>query len=100
MTGPFWIPSQAVVDGSTVEHYRRWLSVHDGPDLPDYAALHAWSVAEPARFWGSLWEYFDILATPYDEVLASAEMPGARWFTGAELNYVDQVFRHARAGRR
>jgi len=98
MTGPVWIPSQAVVDGSDVERYRRWLSVHEGPDLPDYAALHAWSVAEPARFWGSLWEYFDILATPYDEVLASAEMPGARWFTGAELNYVDQVFRHVRPG--
>ncbi|MFI9380671.1 acetoacetate--CoA ligase [Kutzneria sp. NPDC052558] len=98
MTGPVWIPSQAVVDGSTVERYRRWLSTHGGPDLPDYTALHAWSVAEPARFWGSLWEYFDILATPYDEVLASAEMPGARWFTGAELNYVDQVFRHVREG--
>ncbi|QUQ68549.1 acetoacetate--CoA ligase [Kutzneria sp. CA-103260] len=98
MTGPVWIPSQAAVDGSNVERYRRWLSVHEGPDLPDYAALHAWSVAEPARFWGSLWEYFDILATPYDEVLASAEMPGARWFTGSALNYVDQVFRHVREG--
>ncbi|GAA3436031.1 acetoacetate--CoA ligase [Kutzneria kofuensis] len=98
MTGPVWIPSQPVVDGCNVERYRQWLTAHDGPDLPDYAALHAWSVAEPAQFWGSLWEYFDILATPHDEVLASAEMPGAQWFTGATLNYVDQVFRHVRDG--
>ena len=98
MTGPVWIPSQAVADGSQVERYRRWLIARYGPELPDYAALHAWSVAEPALFWGSLWEYFDILATPHDEVLASAEMPGARWFTGARLNYVDQVFRHVRDG--
>jgi acetoacetyl-CoA synthetase len=98
MTGPVWIPSQPVVDGCAVERYRQWLSAHRGPDLPDYAALHAWSVAEPASFWGSLWEYFDLLGTPYEQVLASAEMPGARWFTGATLNYVDQVFRHVRDG--
>jgi acetoacetyl-CoA synthetase len=98
MTGPVWIPSQPVVDGCNVERYRLWLSAHAYPDLPDYAALHAWSVAEPARFWGSLWEYFEIIATPYDEVLAAAEMPGARWFTGSTLNYVDQVFRHVRTG--
>ncbi|MFC0437177.1 acetoacetate--CoA ligase [Kutzneria buriramensis] len=98
MTGPVWIPSQAVADASNVERYRHWLSTHRGLDLTDYAALHAWSVAEPAQFWGSLWEYFDILGSPYEQVLASAAMPGARWFTGARLNYVDQVFRHVRDG--
>src|SRR6185437_10548098 len=31
-------------------------------------------------------------------VLARAEMPGAEWFPGAELNYVEQIFRRARPG--
>ncbi|MCE9516099.1 MAG: acetoacetate--CoA ligase [Mycobacterium sp.] len=53
----------------------------------------------PARFWRAVWEFFDIHAArgPGEgeaAVLADAAMPGARWFPGVELNYVDQVLRH------
>jgi len=71
-----------------------------GAPATDYAALWQWSVDHPARFWRALWEYFDVRATtgPADGeagVLADARMPGARWFPGVRLNYVDQVLRHA-----
>jgi acetoacetyl-CoA synthetase len=29
--------------------------------------------------------------TPYEQVLASREMPGAEWFTGARLNYAEHM---------
>jgi acetoacetyl-CoA synthetase len=65
----------------------------------DYHALWQWSVDHPARFWRAVWEFFDIHAArgPGEgeaAVLADAAMPGARWFPGVELNYVDQVLRH------
>jgi len=35
-------------------------------------------------------------SAPYKRVLSSREMPGARWFEGAELNYAEHVFRNVR----
>ena len=65
-------------------------------DLADYEALRRWSVDHVADFWQALWDYFELASpTPHAQVLADARMPGARWFDGAQLNYVDQVLRHA-----
>jgi acetoacetyl-CoA synthetase len=61
-----------------------------------YEALWRWSVEELEGFWGAVWEYFDVKQSrPYERVLANAQMPGAQWFPGAQLNFVEQVFRHA-----
>jgi acetoacetyl-CoA synthetase len=70
-----------------------------GAPAGDYHDLWQWSVDNPARFWRAIWEFFDIHAArgPGEgeaAVLADACMPGARWFPGVELNYVDQVLRH------
>lgn len=82
---------------NTVPPWHRFADVVGAPR--DYAALWQWSVDNPARFWRAVWEFFDIQATtaPADGdagVLADATMPGARWFPGVTLNYVDQVLRH------
>ena len=70
-----------------------------GAPAGDYQALWQWSVSHPARFWRAVWEFFDVPAAtgPGDgdsAVLADAVMPGARWFPGVRLNYVEQVLRH------
>ena len=78
----------------------QWHRFADSVGEPrDYAALWQWSVDNPARFWRAVWEFFDIQAAtaPNDGdagVLAEVTMPGARWFPGVTLNYVDQVLRH------
>lgn len=72
---------------------------YGAPSTGCYADLWQWSVEHPARFWRALWEHFDVRADvgpePGDEgVLADASMPGAVWFPGVRLNYVDQILRH------
>src|SRR5690606_25703602 len=37
--------------------------------------------------------------TPFEKVLDERKMPGAKWFAGASVNFVDQVFRHATTER-
>ncbi|MBM7365476.1 acetoacetate--CoA ligase [Gordonia hydrophobica] len=65
-------------------------------DFSTYPALHAWSVDAPEQFWAQVWDYFDVVASRrFDTVLDGAAMPGARWFSGARLNYADQVLREA-----
>lgn len=71
-----------------------------GAPAGDYRQLWQWSVDQPARFWRAVWEFFDVPATngPGDgdtAVLADPAMPGAQWFPGVRLNYVDAVLRHS-----
>jgi acetoacetyl-CoA synthetase len=89
-----WEPSPERVAGSRMTAYMRWLAVERGLDFADYHELWRWSVNDIEGFWSSIWDYFDVIADPgYQRVLSSHEMPGARWFEGAELNYAEHVFR-------
>jgi acetoacetyl-CoA synthetase len=88
---PFTTPDPKDVADSRIADFAR----HAGLDGTDYAALHHWSVTDLEGFWRAVWEYFDIDAdTPYEQVLAEETMPGARWFTGATLNYTHHALRH------
>jgi len=62
-----------------------------------YGELWRWSVEDLEGFWGSVWDLYEVGSRP-PRVLGSAEMPGAEWFPGAEVNYAEQVFRRARPG--
>ena len=77
--------------------YMRWLEAERGRAFGDYAELWEWSVTEVEEFWSSIWDFFEVRASkPHSEVLAERTMPGARWFTGAELNYAEHLFRDKR----
>ncbi len=78
--------------------FRDWLRQHRGLDLSDHAALQRWSVTDIAAFWQAVWDRFELQSpTPVYDVLAQRQMPGARWFEGAQVNYAAQVARHAAA---
>ncbi|GAB34435.1 acetoacetate--CoA ligase [Gordonia otitidis] len=86
---------------SRIDDFARQVAARHGVDTASYDALWSWSVEQPAQFWRAVWEYFELddiagpLADGDDAVLASTTMPGAQWFPGVTLNYVDQVFRNA-----
>jgi acetoacetyl-CoA synthetase len=62
--------------------------------LADYEALWRWSVEDVARFWRSVWEFFDVCASgDPTQVLGNASMPGATWFPDVSLSYPEHVFR-------
>ncbi|MEU0540108.1 acetoacetate--CoA ligase [Nocardia sp. NPDC005978] len=95
---PQWVPSTADIAGARVTDFADFVRRRTGVQAPDYRSLWQWSVADLPGFWGALWDYFDV-GERGDEVLESAEMPGARWFPGTELNYADHVLRRARTDR-
>jgi hypothetical protein len=54
--------------------------------------LWRWSTTELEAFWAALWEFSSIIAhSRYERVLDPRVMPGARWFSGATLNYAEHV---------
>ena len=94
-----WEPSAASIERATMTRYMRWLEAERGRSFGDYEALWKWSVAELEEFWASIWDFFEVTASaPYSEVLKERVMPGAKWFTGAELNYAEHIFRGKRDG--
>ncbi|WP_183470372.1 acetoacetate--CoA ligase [Mycolicibacterium iranicum] len=98
VTDPQWTPAERDVDEAQVTEFARFAEKRSGVDFPDYAALWRWSVDDVEQFWAALWDYFD-LGPRGDTVLTDQTMPGARWFPGATLNYVDQIVRQARTDR-
>jgi acetoacetyl-CoA synthetase len=94
-----WTPSPEEVERATLTRYMRWLADRQVVEAEDYAALWRWSVERLEDFWASIWEFCDVRPrAPYEEVLAERRMPGARWFTGSQLNYAEHVFARARGG--
>ena len=89
-----WEPSPEAIEGSALTRYMEWLAAERGLSFDSYEQLWDWSSTEIEQFWASIWDYFSVgpPAVP-DRVLASREMPGAKWFEGAELNYAEHLFR-------
>ena len=62
-----------------------------------YEELWRWSVDDLEGFWRALWDFFDVQADGSPgTVLASREMPGARWFPDVRLSYAEHIFRGRR----
>jgi acetoacetyl-CoA synthetase len=89
-----WTPSPQRIASATITRYREWLNGTRGLGLEGYHDLWRWSVDEIEDFWASIWEFFGVEASePYERVLTTHEMPGAKWFPGARLSYAEHVFR-------
>ncbi|APE37291.1 acetoacetate--CoA ligase [Nocardia mangyaensis] len=95
---PQWEPTAQDIASARVTDFAAFVSARTGDEYPDYQALWRWSVDDVTGFWQALWDYFELGETA-GEVLDTREMPGARWFPGTRLNYVDQIIRMAQPGR-
>jgi acetoacetyl-CoA synthetase len=90
-----WSPDVKTIAEANVTRFMNWLRDTGHGDFADYPSLWSASVSDVAWFWDMVWRFFGVQsATPADEVLTGMEMPGAQWFPGATLNYVDEVFRN------
>ena len=87
-----WEPSEEQVANANITRYMAWLSETHGLEFTSYDALWDWSTSDLEAFWASIWEFFGIKAhKPYTQVLSGRAMPGAKWFSGAQLNYAEHA---------
>jgi hypothetical protein len=89
---PLWRPSRERLRDVEMARFMRWAGERRGAPFAGYEELWRWSVDELEEFWACVWEFCGVRASkPYERVLGSREMPGARWFEGAELNYAENL---------
>ncbi|MFA7606047.1 MAG: acetoacetate--CoA ligase [Rhodocyclaceae bacterium] len=95
---PLWTPSAERIAQANLTAFARKAEARWGVSLPDYEALHAWSVQAPEQFWSSVWDGDEagtgVLGEAGSVVLADGgRMPGAHWFPEARLNFAQNLLR-------
>ncbi|WP_095163055.1 acetoacetate--CoA ligase [Pseudomonas sp. Irchel 3F5] len=95
MNEVLWRPSEARIQASRMDAFRRQVNQQFGLALSDYPDLHRWSIDQRAAFWQTLAEYFQVRwQQPATQVLDEGpQMPDARWFPGATLNFAEHLLR-------
>jgi acetoacetyl-CoA synthetase len=74
----------------------RFVNDKYGRDFHVYPELYEWSITNIGEFWEAMWEFGGIIASKgYDRVVDNPDqMPGAKWFPGARLNFAENLLRH------
>ena len=96
-THPIWIPSPQRVEAANLTQFIKAVCKEHNLAIDDYAALYQWSIDQPEAFWSTVWRFTKIKASqPWDTVLSDGDkMPGAKWFSGARLNFAENLLRHS-----
>jgi acetoacetyl-CoA synthetase len=109
---PIWTPSLFRIADANLTRFMTFAAAR-GATADDYEALYGWSIAEPAAFWETLFEFAGVIGDRGSGpvLLDGDRMPGARWFSGTRLNFAENllcgpdaepaiVFRNERGARR
>ena len=95
MNNPVWTPSQKQIDRSQMTKFIKYVNLSHHLSLKNYDDLYSWSIQDIPSFWESVWEFCEVkYSTPYSEIIDdTSKMPGAKWFTGSQLNYAENLLR-------
>lgn len=93
---PLWKPSDELIVNSQMTRFKAYLNQRYRLNLQDYHELYQWSIDYIPDFWAALWDFTEIIhSLPYTQVVDdSKKMPGARWFSGARLNFAENLLRY------
>ena len=106
---PIWTPGAARAARSNMAAFLRHVRERlPGARVTDYRSLREWSVARPDELWPEVWRFCGVLAEPsrsgstdpWDQVVVGLDrmtppdpVKGPRWFTGARLNFAENLLR-------
>jgi hypothetical protein len=90
---PIWVPTGRDIAAAGITAFAEQAAAVRGYRGESYLDLWRWSVEHLDDFWAAVWDHFDVRSpTPYRAVRDGA-MPSVRWFDGAQVSYVEHLFR-------
>jgi acetoacetyl-CoA synthetase len=96
VSAPLWQPTAEQIEGAQWTAFRRRAEERAGRDLSQPAALHRWSIDEPATFWELVWSFAELRGDgpgPALAARAARSMPGTSFFPEARLNFAENLLR-------
>jgi len=95
MANVLWEPKPDAIAKANMTRFIRHINERYQTSFSNYNELYEWSVDNIADFWASLWDFLGIIHSKgYDQVVDDPEkMPGASWFSGAHLNFAENLLR-------
>ena len=89
---PLWRPTREQIAAHALTRFAALAAERAGRSFADYRALHAWSVDDRAAFWDLLWDFCGVIGDKGERRLLDGEqMPGARFFPDARLNFAENL---------
>ncbi len=78
-----------------MNQFRLFANKKYGMELDNYRDLYNWSVNEITCFWEAVWSFGKpVISKDYQQVVDDdSKMPGAKWFSGARLNFAENLLR-------
>ena len=91
-----WKPAAEKVKATNMYRFMNQINERFGQNFNEYDPLYHWSVENIPEFWTAIWDFAGVIASaPYQEVIDDLnKMPGAKWFTGARLNFAENLLRY------
>jgi acetoacetyl-CoA synthetase len=96
MAKMLWKPSEERIRRTNMYRFMNFINERHGKNFDEYTPLYRWSIENIPDFWASMWDFAAIRASEsFDQVIDDlGKMPGARWFTGARLNFAENLLRY------
>jgi len=91
-----WYPSEEYIKQANVTRFIGFVNERYDLKIDSYGELYDWSIEKIPDFWASVWEFGEIIASrEYDEAVDDLrKFPGAEWFSGARLNFSENLLRY------
>src|SRR5690242_11105536 len=95
MRKPLWIPSAERVKQANLTRFLSFVNKKRSPRFESYPELYRWSIEKPTEFWSAIWNYVGIVSSKDFEAVVDdlGKFPGAKWFSGARLNFAENLLR-------
>ncbi len=96
MKTPLWVPSDERKRHANMTRFIDMVNREHGLGIRSYPELYQWSVENIPDFWAAMWEFAAIRSSQgYTQVVDDLRtFPGAKWFTGARLNFAESLLRY------
>lgn len=96
MTELLWQPSEERIHQSQMYRFMHSINDRFNCSFEHYEQLYQWSIENIPDFWGAMWDFAPVkFSLPYHEVVDNlGKMPGAKWFSGARLNFAENLLRY------
>ena len=91
-----WNPSEEKIKKTNLYQFMNLINEKYNQNFDEYRLLYEWSIQNIPDFWTEMWDFAGIIASrPYDQVIDDlTKMPGASWFSGARLNFAENLLRY------